>query len=433
MRSQFLEYPARKLLMPLLVVIALIVSPQGLRAQSDANPFSRQELAQMLAPVALYPDVVLSQILMASTYPIEVIEADRWMKRNPELQGGELDRALLEQDWDPSVKELCHLAPILALMSERIAETTDLGNAFLAQEDEVMAVVQELRSKAYERGRLRSTDRHRVVLTESVIIIEPVDPRVIYIPYYDPCYVFDPWWYPPCPPYYWAPSGVRVGVSIGYWPGFYFGFSFGTWSSFDWHRHVIYVDVYKRPRFVRQDRWIRTPGRWVHAPVHRHGVAYRDRSTAVRFGQPPARAVDVRREERRIYEERLREQHKEREKVKREWRKSAPGKVEKGKPERIRLEEERRGRERSEKGAPAVGKRDQKSNGTKGDKPRREKEQVREETQKQERVGNGKGDARREVERERIEQQSEERERRERVEDEEWERGRGKGVERRGW
>ena len=279
----------------------LLFAPQQARAQDSGYPapedkYSREELAQMLAPIALYPDVLLSQVLMASTYPIEVIEADRWVRRNPGLQDGALDDVLLAEDWDPSVKALCHFPSILALMSERITETTSLGNAFLAQEAEVMDMVQELRSKAFAQGNLSSNAQQRIVVEKETIIIEPAAPRVIYVPYYDPFYVYGPWWYPAYPPWYWGPPGVAIGFGISYWPAFYFSFTFGSWSYFDWHRHTIFIDVHKRPRFVRHDRWIKLPGRWHHAPLHRRGVAYRDKSTARKYGQYPHRSSDFRRD-----------------------------------------------------------------------------------------------------------------------------------------
>ena len=286
-----------------LLVFCLVLSPRPARAQesgaldTSAN-FSREQLAQMLAPVALYPDVLLSQVLMAATYPIEIIEADRWVRQHPTLKDKALDAELLTRDWDPSVKALCHFPSILTLMSERIAETTNLGNAFLAQEAEVLATVQELRAKARAEGNLATTSEQKVIVEKETIVIQPADPRTIYVPYYDPFYVYGPWWYPAFPPYYWHPVGVRLGVGIAYWPGIHFGFVFGTWSHFDWHHHHIHIDVHKRPRFVRHDHWRSDSGRWHHVTRHRRGVAYRDQETARRFGQQPARVREFGRDTR---------------------------------------------------------------------------------------------------------------------------------------
>jgi hypothetical protein len=174
-------------------------------------------------------------------------------------------------------------------MSERISETTTIGNAFLAQEDEVMDMVQDLRARAYAQGNLNDSTKQKVIVEKQTIVIEPADPHIIYVPYYDPYTIYGPWWYPAYPPYYWGPPGVRVGFGISYWPGTFFGFSFGSWSYFDWHQHYIYIDVHKRPRFVRSDRWSTGTNRWSHLTRHRRGVAYRDKSTARRFNQFPYR------------------------------------------------------------------------------------------------------------------------------------------------
>jgi len=292
------------------------VFPQKALAQEPADQassenFSREELAQMLAPIALYPDTLLTQVLMASTYPIEVIEADRWVKRNPDLKDERLDDALTDQDWDPSVKALCHFPSILALMSDNISETVNIGNAFLAQEEEVMDTIQELRHKAYEKGNLDTTREQKVIVKKETIIIEPADPRVYYVPYYDPLTIYGTWWYPAYPPYYWGPPGISIGIGISYWPAFYFGFAFGTWSYFDWPYHHIYIDVRHRPRYVRHDRWPSRSASWHHRPEHRRGVAYRNRFTAQRYGQQPrhtreyhpdSRGFPIRREPERTME-----------------------------------------------------------------------------------------------------------------------------------
>ncbi|MBU0680825.1 MAG: DUF3300 domain-containing protein [Proteobacteria bacterium] len=273
----------------------LALSPHLALAQDTdyleaSDNYSREELTQMLAPIALYPDALLSQILMASTYPLEVIEAERWITKNPALKGNALDAALLEKDWSPSVKAICHFPTILALMSERVNETTNLGNAFLAQEAEVLDMVQELRAKAYAQGNLTTTAQQKVLVEKETIIIEPADPRVIYVPYYDPLFVFGPWWYPAFPPLYWGPPGIRISRTISYWPSISFGFVFGTWSYFDWHQHSIYIDVHQRPRFVRTEHWLTKPGRWQHDPRHRRGVAFRDKATARKYGQSSPRS-----------------------------------------------------------------------------------------------------------------------------------------------
>lgn len=249
--------------------------------------YTHEELSQMLAPIALYPDTLLSPMLMASTYPIEVIEAHRWMESHSHLQGEALDIALMDEDWDPSVKTLCQFPSILALMSERIGETTDLGNAFLAQEEEVLDMIQELRAAASAHGNLATTSRQQVLVERETIIIQPANPRVIHIPYYDPLTIYGSWWYPTYLPSYWGPPGRRIGRVVSYGPGIYFGLSFGTWSYFDWHRRHIFIDGHKRPRYVRDDQWVTKTGRWQHAPDHRRGVTYRKKSMARQHDQSP--------------------------------------------------------------------------------------------------------------------------------------------------
>jgi len=357
----------------------LALPPQESQAQDSgylepSEAYSREELAQMLAPIALYPDALLSQILMASTYPIEVVEADRWAKMNSELKGETLDTALLDKEWDPSVKAICHFPSILALMSERITETTNLGNAFLAQETEVMDMVQELRAKAYAQGNLASTSKQKVIVEKETIIIQPADPRVIYVPYYDPFYIYGPWWYPAHRPYSWGPPGISIGLGISYWPGFYFGFTFGAWSHFDWHRHYIYINVHKRPRFVRHDRWVARPGRWHHTPRHRRGVAYRDKPTARKYGQYPYRSRVFRRDTRGFPEHWDRDQ---------QVRKRAVSDRQK----RLKIERTRQERERIERNRQMKQKADQEKRvRERAESDRQERLRIERDRQKRERV-----------------------------------------------
>jgi hypothetical protein len=252
----------------------------------------KEELDQMLAPIALYPDSLIAQILMASTYPLEVVQAERWVKENKNLTGDALDDALMEKSWDPSIKSLCHFPDVLFAMSDKLDQTSKLGDAFLAQKDDVMATIQQLRRKAEEQGNLKTTQEQKVIHEEDAVRIEPANQKVVYVPVYDPLYVYGPWWYPAYPPYYWYyPPGVIItGGFISFGPHFYVGIDLFAWSWFDWHRHYIYIDVHRARRFHRfPDR--RYPERffWRHDPVHRRGVAYRDRRTSERFGQKPYR------------------------------------------------------------------------------------------------------------------------------------------------
>ena len=290
-----------KLMTTGLFIILFLAMPMPGQSQENgeeaaSKAFTHEQLAQMLAPIALYPDTLLSQVLMASTYPLEVIEADRWVKKNERLKGDSLDDSLLDKDWDPSVKSLCHFPSVLALMSEKIIETASLGNAFLAQEDEVMDVIQKLRTEAYEQGNLTSTSKQKVVKKETIIVIEPASPDVVYVPYYNPLYVYGPWWYPAYPPYYWGPFPVIVGAGISFWPGPFVSFSLVSWSYFDWHRRSIYINIHKRPRFFRHHKRHPKPGPWYHSPKHRRGVAYRDKPTARKYGKSASRSRTFRRD-----------------------------------------------------------------------------------------------------------------------------------------
>jgi hypothetical protein len=275
------------------VIIAMLTLPPEMLAQESGQPeqtdrFKNEELVQMLAPIALYPDSLISQILMASTYPLEVVEAERWLHQNKGLQGDALDNALKEKTWDPSVKSLCHFPDVLFAMSEKLDQTRKLGDAFLSQEDDVMAAIQELRRKAEEEGNLQTTKEQDVIDEEDFIRIEPADPQLIYVPQYDPYYVYGPWWYPAYPPYYWYnPQGYYyAGGFIGFGLPVLIGFGWFSWSWFDWNHHHIDVDYHKAGRFHRFDSRTRDFDRpfWRHDPGHRRGVAYRDTSTSLRFG-----------------------------------------------------------------------------------------------------------------------------------------------------
>jgi uncharacterized protein DUF3300 len=241
------------------------------------------ELDQLLAPIALYPDSLLSQILMASTYPLEVVEAARWSKANPGLKGEDAVAAVEQKDWDPSVKSLVAFPQVLVMMDERLEWTERLGDVFIAQEPQVMETVQTLRQKAYAAGNLQSTEQAYVTPEAGAIAIEPASPQVVYVPYYDPWTVYGTWWWPAYPPVFWAPwPGYIVspgfvlawgaGVAIG--PRFFF-------SACDWHaRRVTVVNVTVNRPGVHPA----PPTVWRHDPGHRRGVPYHIESVRREFG-----------------------------------------------------------------------------------------------------------------------------------------------------
>jgi hypothetical protein len=249
----------------------------------------------MLAPVALYPDSLLSQVLMAATYPLEVVQAARWSRANPNTKGADAMRAVESMDWDPSVKSLVAFPQILHRMDENLDWTQRLGEAFLEQEPHVMEAIQGLRQRADRAGHLRSNERVRVTRQDEHILIEPAQPQVVYVPYYDPTVAYGPWWWPAYPPVYWGPpSGYYA------WPAYAPGFFWGTgiaiswgffFGHFDWRHHhvkVVHVDhhVHKAPHSQ--------PVKWQHNPVHRRNVPYRHMVSRPTFAQHPAMSRDGR-------------------------------------------------------------------------------------------------------------------------------------------
>src|SRR5512143_707201 len=167
--------------------------PAGMQAEAA---FAQEDLDRMLAPIALYPDALLSQILMAATYPLEVVEAARWSYENPGLKGDAAVQAVADREWDPSVKSLVAFPQILQTMDQKLQWTRRLGDAFLAQQAQVMDTVQNLRRKAEDAGNLSSNAQIEVQQDGDAIEIEPANPEIVYVPYYNPAVVYGPWWWP---------------------------------------------------------------------------------------------------------------------------------------------------------------------------------------------------------------------------------------------
>jgi hypothetical protein len=261
-------------------MLALLLCAAPATAREAPPPFTQAELDQMLAPIALHPDSLLSQILMAATYPLEVVQAARWSRANPGLAGREAVNAVEAMDWDPSVKSLVAFPRILRMMDERLDWTQRVGEAFLAQQGHVMDTIQGLRRRAEAAGNLRSDERIHVTQHGDYIAIEPAQPHVVYVPYYDPLVVYGPWWWPAYPPVHWGPApGYFVASPL--WPVYYWspaiavstGLFFG---AFEWpYRRVTVVHVHHRPEVrVRQHVVQRTRVVWRHDPVHRRDVPY---------------------------------------------------------------------------------------------------------------------------------------------------------------
>jgi len=274
-------------------------------AVPPSNVFSVEQLDQIVSPVALYPDSLLMQILMASTYPLEVIEAERWMKKNPDLKGDELDKALADETWDPSVKSLTHFPTILARMSDNLDWTKDMGDAFLGQQKDVLDAIQRMRQKAYELGNLKTTPEQNVIVEPAakaegqtvvvqqappqIIRIEPAQPQVVYVPAYSPAVVYGP---PPATVYYpavytYPPGYVATASLVSFGVGMAVGAA--LWGGCDWNSHDVNVNYnYNYTSNKNINNINRKPEQWRHDPQHRKGVNYRNDALAKQYRQPSA-------------------------------------------------------------------------------------------------------------------------------------------------
>jgi hypothetical protein len=265
-------------------------------AQAPAAAFSPDRLEKMAAPIALYPDALIAQILMASTYPLEIVEASRWVDKNPALKGAALEEALKQNEWDPSVKALCGVPTVLKLMNDNLDWTKDLGDAFLAQKTELMDTIQRMRRKAFEAGSLKTTEQQRVSQDGETIVIEPANPEVIYVPSYSPAVVYGPSWYYPdayYPGWYSGWPWAFVSFGLGFWWG-----SGCCWSSCDWHNHCCNVNCNQLNTFNTHTSSHPMPSNgtpggtatWRHDPAHRTGVKYRSPEVARSVGAAPGSA-----------------------------------------------------------------------------------------------------------------------------------------------
>ncbi|HSS64434.1 MAG TPA: DUF3300 domain-containing protein [Gammaproteobacteria bacterium] len=277
-------------------LFSLLVAVSAVFAQEDERGFTQAELDQMLAPIALYPDTLLSHILTAATYPLEVVSAARWSRENPGLEGSRAVEAVADKNWEASIKALVAFPKVLERMNQDLDWTTRLGDAFLYQEAHVMDTVQELRQRAYKAGNLDSPGNIRVIRDREVIVVEPVHPRIVYVPYYNPSVIYGAWWWPAYQPVYWAPL---PGLFLG--SGFYFGsgvhVSLGFFfSTFDWHRrHIVVIHRPHRLHRVPHHKlrtYVKHHGhKWRHEPIHRRGIAYRHHSLQRKHGRSRASGI----------------------------------------------------------------------------------------------------------------------------------------------
>ena len=269
-------------------------APQEAKAQStgEEKPFKQEELDQLLAPIALYPDSLLTQVLMASTYPLEIVQADRWAKENKDMKGDALAKALEEQPWDPSVRSLVNFPDVLAMMSKKLDLTQKLGDAFLAQQKEVMDTIQNLRKKAEASGNLKTSEEQKVIVEKETIIIESANPQVIYVPSYNPTVVYGSWWYPAYPPYPYYPPGYGTGAAFV--TGVAIGAAWGyAWGHANWHGGDVNINIDRNTNInnnIDRDKYRnqgqgKGQGKWQHDASHRGGVAYKDQGTAQKYNR----------------------------------------------------------------------------------------------------------------------------------------------------
>ena len=236
---------------------------------AQAPPYAQQtpeELQRLVAPIALYPDSLVAQVLAASTFPEQVVEADRWVQANPDLKGADLGKAVDQQPWDPSVKALAAFPSVLGNMDKNLSWTSSLGDAYYNQQQDVMDAVQVMRRKAQDTGNLKTTPQLKVTDQDSDIDIEPADPDVVYVPAYDPWLIYGypivawPGWYPYPGIWFGGPYlSFGVGFGIGWWGGF--GWGWGHWG-FDWHNQYA---TYDRGRYYSRSRTFYNRGNYYRA------------------------------------------------------------------------------------------------------------------------------------------------------------------------
>ncbi len=268
----------------------LVMAQQAPTMPAPDQQLTPDQLNDLVAPIALYPDPLLSQVLVASTYPLELVEASQFLQKNPGITGPALTEAAQQQNWDPSVQALVVFPDVIKLLTQDVTWTTNLGNAFLAQQGNVMDAVQRMRLKAQEAGRLASTPQENVVTDsqggQPVIEIVPADPEVIYVPQYDPAWIWGPAVWYPYPHWLWPPRSVLVGGGwFGFWPGIhiglYFGGGWGGWAGWGWHPGWVNHTVVVNNTFIHRYNFNTTTITnlhgttvWNHDVVHRQGVPY---------------------------------------------------------------------------------------------------------------------------------------------------------------
>jgi hypothetical protein len=296
------------------ILLAQTVTPAAAAAPSEARKLSAEQLDSLVAPIALYPDALLAQTLAASTYPLELVQLQQWLAKNPNLKDKALVDAVAKQPWDPSIQSMAAFPEVVKRLGDDVQWTMDLGNAVLAQQSDVMDAVQRMRKKAKEKGTLATTEQQKVetkvIEKKEVIVVESANPNVIYVPAYDPVVVYGPPVYPYPSIYYpyWYPGAAFVSFGFGFAMGAFWG---GMWGGCGWGGGSFNVNVNNNFNRVEhhggnggdrgqggrgeggrgqggrgqaQPKGGAGGGSWSHNPQHRGGTPYGDRATANKFG-----------------------------------------------------------------------------------------------------------------------------------------------------
>jgi len=278
--------------------LAYMVSPQTKQAppsKDQAAKIAPDQLDSLVAPIALYPDPLLAQTLAASTYPLEIVQLQQWLQKNKDLKDKALADAVAKQPWDPSIQAMAALPDVVKRLADDVQWTTNLGNAFLVQQSDVMDAVQRMRKKARDKGNLKSTEQQKVetkvIESKSVIVVEQANPQVVYVPSYDPVVVYGAPVYPYPPIYYPPPGYYAAGMAISFGVGVAMGAAWsGGWGwGAGWGGNNN-ITVNRNNNFNRNtnisggNRGGNTSNNWQHQPAHRGGAPYGDRATADKFG-----------------------------------------------------------------------------------------------------------------------------------------------------
>jgi hypothetical protein len=299
---------------PVVLLCALFLLPGDLTTYGQSSPqqdapveqpapkIPNDQLDSLVAPIALYPDPLLAQVLVASTYPLEIIQLQQWLPQHKDLKDKALAEAVQKEDWDPSVQAMAALPDVVKQLAENIKWTTDLGNAFLAQQSDVMDAVQRMRMKAKGAGNLKSTEQQKVetktVESKTVVVIEQAQPQVVYVPSYNPTVVYGPpvYPYPPIvyPP---PPTGAYVaGMAISFGVGMAMGAAWGGGWGYNsgWGHSHNDITINNNNSFVNNSnrtnvnrpsqRPAGSGNNWQHNPRHRGGAPYSNRATATKYG-----------------------------------------------------------------------------------------------------------------------------------------------------